>query len=286
MTEKAMSDMNDNTLRKIKKVASILRREKPSAKGLIDFYEKIFFLQYEIEPSIEKDFSFLTSKKSFPLIKRKDFAVDLSLSEDLFKKICDACSGNPMNPDPSAKAIKNSLGAGDLSFESMVNDYLANESPTPQYSNPGNGFNPELFDFILYNALKPSIVKSSHLISEYCSKTTSLTNARCPVCNGAPALSIASGKKYSRSLVCSFCWHEYKIKKSECPFCKNNDPQTLGHISLEAEKGIRADYCNSCKKYIKTINLKEYRKDFYLPLEMIVSIPFDMKMNEEGFKPE
>lgn len=280
------TEYGDTVIKKINKAANAIAKDKPFIKDLIRFYEKIFSLQYETEPDIEKDYSYLKGKKELPIINRKDFDIDFKLSEDLFRKLCDLCAGNAMSPDPSARSIKASLDASDLSFESIVTTFLEDDSPTPQYSKSEQGFNPHLYDFILYNSIKSSIIKSVEIISGYLKTTGSMENGRCPVCKGAPALSLISGKNASRSLVCSFCWHEYKTKKSVCPFCKNDDQQTLGHISLDTEKGIRADYCNKCKKYIKTINLKEYRKDIYLPLELISSMPFDMKMNQEGFKPE
>jgi FdhE protein len=286
MTRKENAEKSNAVIRKINKAASAIEKEKPFIKDLIRFYKKIFSLQYETEPDIKKDYSFLKEKKGLPVIERRDFDVDFNLSEALFKEICDICAGNAMNPDPSARSIKASLDVSDLSFESMVKEFLGEDSPTPQYSKSEGGFNPHLYDFILYNSIKPSIVKSAELISGYLKATGSMENGRCPVCKGAPALSLISAKTVSRSLVCGFCWHEYKAKKSVCPFCKNDDHKTLGHISLDTEKGIRADYCNKCKKYIKTINLKEYRKDIYIPLELISSMPFDMKMNQEGFKPE
>ncbi len=277
---------NDAIIDQIKKAADSIRNDKPFIKDLINFYEKIFILQYMEDPEIDKDYSFLTDQKEFPLLGRKDFGIDFKVSEKLFRGICDICAENKNNPEPSAKSIKNSLDVSDLSFESIVKTYLEDNSPVQHFSKPGQGFNPQLYDFILYNALKPSIVKNSKMISQFVKNTTSMENGRCPVCNSAPALSLISDKDGSRSLVCSFCWHEYKIDDAICPFCKNNESMTLKYIALETEKGIRADYCEKCKKYIKRIDLKEYRKDIYLPFELIASIPFDMEMNKKGFKPE
>ena len=286
MTSKTVTNENNLVVQQIKRAAESLIKEKAFIKDLIRFYERIFLKQFETEHDIKKNYSDLKEKKTFPLIERKDFEIDFKASETLFKKICDICAENKINPDPAAKSIKASLNASDLSFESIVINYLENDAPIPQYTKASPGFNPHLYDFILYNSVKPSIVKCSNIISKNIKKTTALENGRCPICKSAPAISIISKKTGSRSLVCSFCWHEYKTRKSTCPFCKNEDANTLAYISLDTEKGIKADYCERCKKYIKTINLKEYRKDIYLPFELIASIPFDMKMNKDGYQPE
>ncbi|MCP3900598.1 MAG: formate dehydrogenase accessory protein FdhE [Desulfobacteraceae bacterium] len=277
---------NDLALEQIKKVANFLVKEKPFLKEVVRFYEKMFSLQHELDPDITKDYSLLNSKKDFPLIKTTEFFIDFNNGEILFEKICDLCMGYEINADVTAKIIKESLKDSDFSFKSITQSYLAGNLSLPQSVMGNKEFNPQVFDFILYNSLKPSIVKSSKIIAYDLKKTDQAGHRRCTVCGSSPALSLFSMENGSRSLVCSFCWHEWEAARISCPFCNNNESETLGYVALDTEKGIRADYCDKCKKYIKTIDLREYRKEIYLPLELIASIPFDMKMNEEGFKAE
>ncbi|MCK5312387.1 MAG: formate dehydrogenase accessory protein FdhE [Desulfobacteraceae bacterium] len=277
---------NDSVLKQIKKAANFLEKEKPFIKEVVRFYEKVFSLQHELDPDITKDYSSLKNQSDFPLIKRTDFFIDFNNAEILFEKICDLCLGYEINADVTAKIIKDSLRDSNFPFKSIVKSYLEGDLSLPQSISNNKEFNPQVFDFILYNSLKPSIVKSSKIISYDLKETAQTEQGCCPVCGSTPALSLLSKENGSRSLVCGFCWHEWETKRISCPFCHNNDSKTLGYVAMETEKGIRADFCNKCKKYIKTIDLREYREDIYLPLELIASIPFDMKMSEEGFKPE
>ncbi|MCD4742885.1 MAG: formate dehydrogenase accessory protein FdhE [Desulfobacteraceae bacterium] len=286
MTGKEIAKENDSILEQIKKAANFLEKEKPFIKEVVRFYEKVFSLQHEFDSDITKDYSVLKSKKDFPLISKKDFDIDFYNAEILFEKICDLCQGSEIQADVTAKIIKESIIDKELSFKSIVQSYLEGNISLPEAILGNSEFNPQVFDFILYNSLKPSIVKSSKIISSYFKEMDQTEQGRCPVCGSAPALSLFSKENGSRSLVCNFCWHEWETKRIVCPFCNNNDSKTLGYVALDNEKGIRADYCDKCKKYIKTIDLREYREDIYLPLELIASIPFDMKMNEEGFKSE
>ncbi|MCK5098149.1 MAG: formate dehydrogenase accessory protein FdhE [Desulfobacteraceae bacterium] len=286
MTGIEFTKENDLVLKQIKKVADLLEKEKPFIKEVVRFYEKVFSLQHELDPDITKDYSTLKDKKDFPLIEKTGFYIDFNNTEILLKKICDLCLGYEINADVTAKIIKDSIDNNDFSFKPIVQSYLKGNLSLPQSIRDNKEFNPQVFDFILYNSLKPSIVKSSKIISSYFKEMDHIEQGRCPVCGSGPALSLFSKENGSRSIVCSFCWHEWETKRISCPFCNNSDSKTIGYVAMETEKGIRADFCNKCKKYIKTIDLREYRKDFYLPLELIASIPFDMKMNEEGFKSE
>lgn len=286
MTGTEITKEGDSILEQIKKAADFLEKEKPFIKEIVRFYEKVFSLQHKLDPDITKDYSALKSKSEFPLISKKEFDIDFNNAEILFKKICDLCLGYEIKADTTAKIIKDSIIDKDVSFKPIVQSYLEGNISLPKVILDNSEFNPQVFDFILYNSLKPSIVKSSKIISYDLKEIDQTEHGHCPICGSAPALSLFSKENGSRSLVCNFCWHEWETKRIVCPFCNNNDSKTLGYVALDNEKGIRADYCDKCKKYIKTIDLREYRKDFYLPLELIASIPFDMKMNEEGFKSE
>ncbi len=277
---------NKSVLYNIAKVANLLEKEKPFLKEVIRFYEKVFSLQHETDPDITKDYSDLKNKKEYPLITRKDFYIDFENSELLFKKICDLCADFEIKADTTAKIIKEYIVDKDFSFQFLAQNYLAKDLSLPETVTGNQEFNYNVFDFILYNSLKPSIVKTSKIISSYFKDQDHSGQRFCPVCASAPSLSLFSKENGSRSLVCSFCWHEWETNRLYCSFCNNSDSTTLGYVALENEKGIRADYCDKCKKYIKTIDLREYRQNIYLPLELIASIPFDMKMTEEGFKAE
>ncbi len=286
MTGTEITKENEIILLQITKAADSLEKEKPFIKDVVRFYEKIFFLQHETDPDITKDYSPFANNKKFPCIERKDFDIDFTSSKKLLKKICDFCAETKINTDTSAKIIIDFIIDGYFSFKSLAQSYLKGDLSIPKSIMDNNDFNFEVFDFVFYNSLKPSIVKSSKIISSYLKKEDQVGHCNCPICNSAPALSLFSKENGTRSLVCSFCWHEWETKRISCPFCNNIDSKTLGYVSLDNEKGIRADYCDKCRKYIKTIDLRDYRNDCYYPLELIASIPFDMKMTEEGFKAE
>jgi FdhE protein len=286
MLEAGISKENKSILEQIKKAANIIKEEKPFIKEVVNFYEKVFSLQHESDPDIIKDYSELKNKTDFPLIEKTGFYIDFDNAEKLFKKVCDLCKGSEIDADITAKIIKDSIKSSDFSFKTIANSYLKGDLSLPKSIENNTDFNPQVFDFILYNALKPSIVKSSKIIAYDLKDADHTKQGYCPICGSAPSLSLLSKKNGSRSLVCSFCWHEWETSRISCTFCENNESKSLGYVAIETEKGIRADYCDKCKKYLKTIDLREYRQDSYLPLELIASIPFDMKMNEEGFRAE
>ena len=54
-----------------------------------------------------------------------------------------------------------------------------------------------------------------------------------------------------RFLVCGGCGTRWRYRRTQCPFCEN-DSQRLAVLGVEGEAGLRIDYCEACKGYLKT----------------------------------
>jgi FdhE protein len=75
----------------------------------------------------------------------------------------------------------------------------------------------------------------------------------CPTCGSAPAMAQLIGVDSARIrlLSCGCCGTRWQFRRTECPFCEN-DSQRLCVVTVEGEGGLRIDYCESCKGYLKT----------------------------------
>jgi FdhE protein len=75
----------------------------------------------------------------------------------------------------------------------------------------------------------------------------------CPTCGSAPAMAQLIGMDQGRKrlLVCGRCGTRWLFKRTECAFC-GSDPERLPVLSVEGEAGLRIDYCESCKGFLKT----------------------------------
>jgi len=75
----------------------------------------------------------------------------------------------------------------------------------------------------------------------------------CPMCGAAPVMAQLIGMDQGRKrlLVCGRCSTRWLFKRTECPFC-GSDSERLAVLSVEGEAGLRIDYCDSCKGFLKT----------------------------------
>ena len=76
----------------------------------------------------------------------------------------------------------------------------------------------------------------------------------CPTCGSLPAMAQLAGTDPARTrfLSCGCCRTRWQYRRLGCPFCENQDDRRLGILIFEAEGGLRIDYCESCKGYLKT----------------------------------
>jgi len=92
-------------------------------------------------------------------------------------------------------------------------------------------------------------------------RTFSRNENRCPRCGGAPQLSVlasegsATGDGGSRSLICATCLTSWPFRRVVCPACGEGNERSLGYFQSAAFEHVRVDACDSCRRYLKNIDL-------------------------------
>ena len=76
----------------------------------------------------------------------------------------------------------------------------------------------------------------------------------CPTCGETPAMAQLVGKDPGRlrKLSCARCLTRWRYRRTGCPFCDVQDEHRLTVFAVEGESGLRIDYCETCRGYLKT----------------------------------
>jgi len=81
----------------------------------------------------------------------------------------------------------------------------------------------------------------------------------CPFCGGAPQLSILESAVHAdgggRQLMCGTCSTVWPFRRVLCAQCGEEDEQRLGYYHSPAFDHVRVDACDTCRHYLKTIDL-------------------------------
>src|SRR5579864_5056855 len=83
------------------------------------------------------------------------------------------------------------------------------------------------------------------------------TYALCPFCNRKSSFGVLRqmGDGAARSLVCSFCLAEWEFRRIVCPGCGEENNKKLVVFTADEFPCVRVEGCDSCKTYLKTIDL-------------------------------
>lgn len=75
----------------------------------------------------------------------------------------------------------------------------------------------------------------------------------CPTCGAEPAMAQLAGVEPGRQrlLSCGCCRTRWHYARTTCPFCEVQTHR-LASLGVEGEHGLRIDYCESCRAYLKT----------------------------------
>jgi FdhE protein len=84
-----------------------------------------------------------------------------------------------------------------------------------------------------------------------------------------------------RLLSCGCCGNRWRYRRTGCPFCRNEDDHRLSAIAVEGQGGLRIDYCEQCRGYLKTYQGQGSETVF---LADWTSIQLDMIALDRGLK--
>jgi len=110
------------------------------------------------------------------------------------------------------------------------------------------------------------------------------TRGRCFVCGALPQVSVlrdAPDAVGARSLLCSMCATEWRFPRLTCPHCGETDADRLPVHTAEAVPHVRIDTCLTCRRYIKSVDVR--RDGTAVPLvDEVATVELDLWAGDQG----
>lgn len=203
---------------------------------------------------------------------------DKKLATDICQKVIGVISHHSVNG-------KNLIKVSDALAEGKIDVRKALEAIINQvegwFDNEGKKYEivPELLFFIFSVPLQPCFEEISRKLES--SLLDSWWQSPCPVCGGTPKIAWLKNKK--RYLTCAFCGTQYLMDMFLCAKCGSTDPHTLGYLKPKDQSGLRVDFCENCRHYIKVIDRDKLKGEIPLGLEDILTQSLD-KMIQNTFR--
>lgn len=113
---------------------------------------------------------------------------------------------------------------------------------------------------------------------------------RCPFCGGAPQLSFlsvvsdaTSADGGGRRLLCGICLTAWAFRRVLCAYCGEEDERKLGYFHSPPLAHVRVDACDTCRRYLKTVDLT--RLGVAVPLvDEVAAASLDVWARDHGYE--
>ena len=219
-------------------------------------------------------------RQGIPLLKPSAFKPDRALLQHTSGAVIRLFADYANLFDLSPEAIT-TLSPRTLLSAKAVRIWMETGDPPPPEQI--GDLNPALVENIMRAALKPFLLRYNESLLGLVPQEL-WRRSYCPVCGGDPDISFLEHEQGVRWLVCSRCDSEWQFQRMQCAFCDTKDQSSLGHYT--SENGIYRLYtCESCKQYLKTVDLRQTNETVFLPLERLDTLDIDRQAEELGYAP-
>jgi len=242
--------------------AEHLRSDRPQFHEILSFYQTLLNAQAEIYRFLRTRRGWLPSGAI-----ESDLSVLLDAIPGLLKAVKKAA------PETLALEAESLMRANSSEWVELLSDYWASRSDRQFFAKA-------VFQPYACWAREAGVSLATNRMVE-------ASECRCPFCYGKPqvaALTIkeTSSESGNRDLVCSTCLLTWPFRRVVCANCLEENPAKIGYYHAPEFEYVRVEACDSCRYYIKSVDLTKY--GFADPLvDEVASAPLDLWARDHDY---
>ena len=242
--------------------ANELAVEESPPKELLTFYAKLLQVQKEIYDQFRGQRGWLPSGSL-----HEDMPVLRSCFPNLLSAVAEG------GPAALADEARNLSSTSDEVIQELLLTYWHSPSDTQFFA---KAFLQPYARWLADSGGRPS------------DRTVDSQENRCPFCGGMPQLSClqireASAESGNRDLLCGTCLTSWQFRRVVCAYCLEERPFKLGYFQAEEFNHVRVETCDTCKRYIKGIDLTRF--GLAVPLvDEVAAAALDVWAQERGYE--
>jgi formate dehydrogenase accessory protein FdhE len=265
MPAKNAASVYDSRIRRAERLISL----HPFTQEVLTFYKKIAEFQKTLHAQILSDNKLQGAGKNLPAL-RENLKIEglLPRFQEFLKLVAESA---PATLAESARRL--SLQPSE-SWSAILQDYWAISGRDDRPNAAFDQFLPRAF-------LQPY---AERLEIERPADETSAFPSLCPLCGARPLLGVLrpEGDGAKRFLLCSFCLKEWEFRRIFCSTCAEETETKLPVYVAEQFPYIRVEACETCKFYLRTIDLTKDGNAVPL-VDDLAAIPLSLWAEEHGY---
>jgi len=241
--------------------AEELAGKSEATRELLTFYHALLQSQKEVYDSLRSNREWLPTGS---------LAQDLPVLRDRLDVIFRAVELN--GPSSLAREAKDFLSSDSEIIDEMLMTYWRSPSDA---------------QFFAKASLQPYARWLAESGGRPLDRTFDWEQGRCPFCSGKPQVSFLqiteeSSASGNRHLICATCLTTWPLRRVVCAVCEEERSAMLGYFNTPEYDHVRIEACDTCKHYIKGVDLT--RLGLAVPLvDEVATAALDVWAHEHGY---
>jgi formate dehydrogenase accessory protein FdhE len=270
MSAKNVAGDYDGRIRRAERLAAL----HPFTQEVLTFYKQIAEFQKNLCARMLSGGKPRGVDKNLPVLRQESLRQELKIEALLphFKEFLKLVAAHaPVTLAESARQL--STQPVDA-WADILHDYWAANGRDDRPDGAFDQFLPRAF-------LQPY---AEHLAADCSVDERSAFPSLCPSCGARPLLGILrpEGDGGKRFLLCSFCLREWEFRRIFCSTCGEETEAKLPVYVAEQFPYIRVEACETCKFYLRTIDLTKDGNAVPL-VDDLAAIPLSLWAEEHGY---
>jgi FdhE protein len=265
MAAKNLASDYDSRIRRAERLAAL----HPFTQEVLTFYKKISEFQENLYARMLSGGKLRRVDKNVPSSRQELQIEGLLPHFQEFLKF--AATSAPVTLAESARQLSTQSPEA---WANILQDYWATSGRDDRPNAAFDQFLPRAF-------LQPY---AEHLAGDRTADETSAFPSLCPLCGARPLLGVLrpEGDGGKRFLLCSFCLREWEFRRIFCSTCGEETETKLPVYVAEQFPYIRVEACETCKFYLRTIDLTKDGNAVPL-VDDLAAIPLSLWAEEHGY---
>lgn len=209
-----------------------------------------------------------------PLIDFDRLPIDWSEARLLFRQITDVLRRHDALDAAAATALHD-IGRSPT-LPDLARQWFEHGSSDPSI---------EMLDEVIAWSMRPFLIRTADVLQQRSAQGVPFgawKRGVCPVCGGEPDFACITNSG-DRLLVCGRCQTRWPTEPFACPFCGEANKQLITSFATP-DGTYRVTACQSCKRYLKTLDGRRAGRTVMPALDSIATLPLDAVVMQRGFK--
>ena len=271
-----------------------LRKVEHVPQEFVSFFKDLIRYQFEFKKHLDINGLSLNisagemdrkMKEGVHLLDITHITIESEPFENLFLNICDLLEKLGVWESDDTRHLKKALGDNVFNIRELVRKAAEQDMHYFETLSHDVDIEGEYLHYLGIQTGLPFFEVLAEKMMETVEEGTWL-EPLCPVCGHEPLMAKLEGEEGRRILHCSLCSTEWAYRRLQCPFCLNDNHETLRFFFVDEESPYRVDVCDECKRYLKTVDERklEEGKEVVLAVENIATIYLDILAAGEGYQ--